>query len=81
MGINDKNIINSIVNYFTINRRTGKKYTSSVQSNKSGGVIKYQNPSGPVGERKVDDKVVALAEQMNSRYEPANFKDEFTPED
>ena len=81
LGINDKNIINSIVNYFTINRRTGKKYTSSVQSNKSGGVIKYQNPSGPVGERKVDDKVVALAEQMNSPYEPANFKDEFTPED
>ena len=81
LEINDKNIINSIVNYFTINRRTGKKYTSSVQSNKSGGVIKYQNPSGPVGERKVDDKVVALAEQMNSPYEPANFKDEFTPED
>lgn len=81
LGINDVNIINSIVNYFTINRRTGKKYTSSVQSNKSGGVIKYQTPSGPVGERKVDDKVVALAEQMNSPYEPANFKDEFTPED
>lgn len=81
LRINNGNIINSIINYFTINRRTGKKYTSSIQSNKSGGVIKYQTPSGPIGERKVDDKVVALAEQMNSPYEPAKLKDEFTPED
>jgi hypothetical protein len=56
------------IDYFLNNRQTMQR----PESFKEGGVIKYQNPSGPIGERKVDDKIIALSEQMSSPYESAD---------
>lgn len=76
-----ENIREAIAQYFTKNRRIVKRPVSPVQSNKSGGIIKYEQPSGPMGERKVDDKVLALSEQMKGSYAPATLGEEFTNTD
>jgi hypothetical protein len=38
---------------------------------KEGGVIKYQNPSGPMMSKEIDDKVMQLSKRMSSPYESA----------
>ena len=80
LGISGE-IKDSIIEYFTKNRKIVKRPVSAVQSHKSGGIIKYEQPSGPMGERKIDDKVLTLSEQLKGGYAPATLGEEFTTED
>lgn len=77
LGIIDEQLKKAIVDYFVSNRQP----INRPESFKKGGVIKCQTPSGPVGEKKVDDKVIQLSKQINSPYESNSFKDELTPTD
>ena len=77
LGITDEQLKKAIVDYFVSNRQP----INRPESFKKGGVIKCQTPSGPVGEKKVDDKVIQLSKQINSPYESNSFKDELTPTD
>lgn len=77
LGIVNDTLKNEIIAYFQNKENQIKR----PESFKKGGVVKYQNPSGPVGERKVDDKVKQLSKQMSSPYEAHSFTDGLTETD
>ena len=77
LDIYDLVLRGDIVEYFQNKENQIKR----PESFKKGGVVKYENPSGPVGERKVDDKVKQLSKQMNSPYEAHSFTDGLTETD